>query len=512
LVYTGGGTLNDKGRMPTETIPTADLKQLAADVLARALKAGATDAEAIVYEGDEFAAKVRLGHVETLKESGSRAIGLRVFIGQRTASTSSSDFSADSLDRLVSGAVTLARITSEDPFAGLPEASEFGQHDAQHLYFDDVQQQSPAERIEMARICEAAALAYDPRIQNSGGGDFDAATSHKILMNSRGFTGEYRRSYCGFSAQPIAHDDKGNMQRNYWYSSARTTRLLEDAMAVGEEAARRTLRRLGARRVKTQQAPVVFSPEVARSIIGNIFDAANGDAIYRHATFFAGKLGERVAGDNITVIDDGTLVFSHPFDLADLFDEGDIAPTYPFEGGIQSPFDPASEDGPPVIHTGGFGTSPFDSEGLPTRRTVLVENGVLKNYVMNTYTARKLGMTSTGNASRSLASNPSIGAGNFYLAPGQFTPEQIIGGVSDGLYVTETMGFGVNLVTGDYSQGAAGLWIENGELAYPVEEITIAGNLKDMYQNISAIGNDLRFRSSSAAPTLRIEGMTIAGS
>ena len=470
--------------MPTEAIAATDLRQLASDVLARALKAGATDAEAVVYEGDEFSTRVRLGQVETLKESGSRAVGLRVFIASgkanRTASTSSSDFSAESIDRLVSGAVTLARITSEDPFAGLPEEGEFGQHDvaAQHLYFDDVNLQPPADRIRIAREVEAAAMAFDTRIQNSGGGDFDAATSHKIMMNSRGFTGEYRRSYCGFSAQPIAHDADGKMQRNYWYSNARTTRLLEDPIAIGHEAARRALRRLGARRVPTQQAPVVFSPEIARSIIGDIFDAANGDAIYRHATFFADMLGQRVAGENITVIDDGTLVFDHPGN----------------------------------IKTGGFGTSPFDGEGLPTRRTVLVENGILKNYVMNTYTARKLGLASTGNASRSLASNPGIGAGNFYLSPGQFSPEQIIAGVSNGLYVTETMGFGVNLVTGDYSQGAAGLWIENGELAYPVEEITIAGNLKDMYQNISAIGNDLTFRSAAAAPTLRIEGMMIAGS
>jgi PmbA protein len=470
--------------LPTEAIAATDLRQLASDVLARALKAGATDAEAVVYEGDEFSTRVRLGQVETLKESGSRAVGLRVFIASgkanRTASTSSSDFSAESIDRLVSGAVTLARITSEDPFAGLPEEGEFGQHDAaaQHLYFDDVNLQPPADRIRIAREVEAAAMAFDTRIQNSGGGDFDAATSHKIMMNSRGFTGEYRRSYCGFSAQPIAHDADGKMQRNYWYSNARTTRLLEDPIAIGHEAARRALRRLGARRVPTQQAPVVFSPEIARSIIGDIFDAANGDAIYRHATFFADMLGQRVAGENITVIDDGTLVFDHPGN----------------------------------IKTGGFGTSPFDGEGLPTRRTVLVENGILKNYVMNTYTARKLGLASTGNASRSLASNPGIGAGNFFLQPGTLTPEQIIGDVKSGLYVTEVMGFGVNLVTGDYSQGAAGLWIENGELAYPVEEITIAGNLKDMYQNISAIGNDLTFRSASAAPTLRIEGMMIAGS
>ena len=361
---------------------------------------------------------------DTLKESGSRAVGLRVFIASgkanRTASTSSSDFSPESIDRLVSGAVTLARITSEDPFAGLPDESAFGQHDpaAQHLYFDDVNQQPPADRIRIAREVEAASMAFDTRIQNSGGGDFDTATSHKIMMNSRGFVGEYRRSYCGFSAQPIAHDENGNMQRNYWYSNARTTRLLEDPVAVGHEAARRTLRRLGARRVPTQQAPVVFSAEIARAIIGNIFDAANGDAIYRHATFFADMLGQRVAGENITVIDDGTMIFDR--------------------NGIK---------------TGGFGTSPFDAEGLPTRRTVLVENGILKNYVMNTYTARKLGLASTGNASRSLASNPGIGAGNFFLEPGTLTPEQVIGDIKSGLYVTETMGFGVNLVTGDYSRG-----------------------------------------------------------
>jgi len=462
--------------MLTQT--TTDLRQLASDVLSHARKAGATDAEAVVYEGDEFSALVHLGQVETLKESGSRAVGLRVYIGHHTASTSSSDFSPESITRLVEGAIALAKITNEDPFAGLPEAHEFGQLNGNlHLYFDDVNEMPPAERIEIARRTEAAALAYDTRIQNSRGGDFDTATSHKIMMNSRGFVGEYRRSYCGFSTSPIAHDENGGMQRNYWFSNARTVTKLEDPEEIGREAARRTLQRLGARRVSTQKAPVVFSAEIAQSVIGNIFDAANGDAIYRNASFFSGMLGERVAGENITVIDDGTLVFRE--------ENGD--------------------------NIGGFGTRPFDGEGLPTRRTVLVERGILKNYVLNTYTARKLGMHSTGNASRGLAGNPGIGAGNFYLEPGTLTPEQIIGDIQNGLYVTETMGHGINLVTGDYSQGASGLWIENGEIAYPVEEITIAGNLKDMYRNIAAIGNDLVFRGASAAPTIRIEGMTIAG-
>jgi PmbA protein len=346
-----------------------------------------------------------------------------------------------------------------------------------HLYFDDVNQMPPAERIEIARRTEAAAMACDTRIQNSRGSDFDTAISHKIMINSRGFLGEYSRSYCGFSVAPIAQDEKG-MQRDAWFSNARTVTKLESPEEIGREAARRTLQRLGARRVPTQKAPIVFSADIAQSVIGNIFDAANGDAIYRHASFFSGMLGERVAGENITVVDDGTLVFREK--------NGD---------GI-----------------GGFGTRPFDGEGLPTRRTVLVERGILKNYVMNTYTARKLGMKSTGNAARGLAGNPGIGAGNFFLEPGTLTSEQIIGDIQNGLYVTDTMGHGVNLVTGDYSVGASGLWIENGELAYPVEEITIAGNLKDMYRNIVAIGNDLVFRGASAAPTIRIEGMTIAGS
>ena len=454
-----------------------ELKRVAAEVLAAALRAGATDAEAVAYEGEEFSALVRLGQVETLKESGSRAIGLRVFRGLRSASTSSSDLSREGLERLVNGAVELAKITSEDPFAGLPDEGEFGQiADDQALYFEDVNEIPPAERIEMARRCEAAAMAVDTRIQNSGGGDFDTATTHKVLVNSRGFTGEYRRSYCGFSAAPIAVDEKGQMQRNYWYSSARTARLLESPEEIGRIAAERTLRRIGARRVKTQQVPVVFSPEVSRGLMGNIFEAANGDAIYRHATFLDEMLGESIAGENVTLIDDGTMVHE--------------------KNGIRF---------------GGFGTRPFDAEGLPTRRNVLIEKGVLKSYVLNSYTARKLGLRSTGNASRGLAGNPGTGAGNFYMEAGTSTPEEMIGGVKQGLYVTQTMGVGINLVTGDFSQGAAGLWIENGELTFPVEEITIAGNLKEMYRNISGVGNDLVFRGASAAPTLRVEGMMVAG-
>lgn len=453
--------------LATEAI--SDLRQLATDVVTKALRAGATDAEAVLREGDEFSTTVRLGEVETLKESGSRGIGLRVFIGQRAASTSSSDFTSEGIDRLISGALALARVTSEDPFAGLADTSDFGQLDSDlQLFHEDVYSLPTAERIEYARRCEAAAMSADPRIANSDGGNFDAATGRKVLANSRGFVGEYRSSYCSISTSPIALSKNGEMQRDYWFASARTLSKLDSPESVGAEAARRTLRRLDARRVPTQRVPIVFAPEIAGSLVGAIFNAANGDSIYRGASFFTGKLNEQVAAASINVIDDGTIV-------------------------------------------GGFGSAPFDGEGLPTRRKVIVEKGVLKTYLLNTYTARKLNLRSTGNAVRGLAGNPGIGSGNLFLEAGWQSPDEILREVKSGLYVTELLGQGVNMVTGDYSRGASGLWIENGELAYPVQEITVAGNLKEMFRNITAIGNDLVFRGSTASPTLRIDGMTIAG-
>jgi PmbA protein len=448
------------------------MQQLAVDVVERALRAGAAEAEAVIREGDEFSTLVRLGHVETLKESGARGIGLRVFIGTpgayRTANTSTSDFSESGLSYMVSSAIDLARVTSEDPFVGLPQADAMGQLTGDlSLYYEDVYGLPTAERIEYARRAEAAALSADPRLRNSDGGSFDAATGHKIMANSRGFSGEYRRSYCSLSVMPIAQTENG-MQRDYWYSSARTLARLDAPESIGAEAARRTLRRLDARRVPTQRVPIVFAPEIARSLIGSIFEAANGDSIYRGASFWTNQLGQQVASANVTVIDDGTV-------------------------------------------PGLFGTAPFDGEGLPTRRTVIVENGILKNYLLNTYTARKLNLQSTGNASRGLAGTPGIGAGNLFLQKGAIRPEQLLAEVKAGFYVTELMGSGVNMVTGDYSRGAAGLWIENGELTFAVEEVTIAGNLKEMLKNVTAIADDLEFRGSVASPTLRIDGMTIAG-
>src|SRR5580704_15705708 len=333
-----------------------DLRELAQDIVRRAMAGGATAAECVVREGDEFSTLVRLGQVETLKESGSRSIGVRVFNGMRAASTYSSDFSREGLDRMVKSALELSKITSEDPFGGIPEASQLGSLSGHlDLYSADVYSLPGEERISYARRAEKAALDYDPRIKNSDGGSFDAATGHKVLANSHGFVGEYRRSYCSVAAVPIAQTESGAMQRDFWYSVANTLTKLESPEHVGKVAAERTLRRLGARKAKTAHVPIVFDPMVARSIIEHIFEAVNGDSVYRGASFHAGKLGEKIAGDNVSVIDDGTL-------------------------------------------RGGFGTSPFDGEGVPTRRTVVIENGVLKSYLLNTYTAKKLGLQTTGNA------------------------------------------------------------------------------------------------------------------
>src|ERR1700688_4773620 len=446
-----------------------DLRELAQNIVARAMSGGATAAECVIREGDEFSTVVRLGQVETLKESGSKAIGMRVFNGKRAASTYSSDFSRAGLDRMVKSALELARITSEDPFGGIPEASQLGSLSGDlNLYHEDVYSLPGPERIDYARRTEKAALDYDPRIKNSEGGSFDAATGHKVLANSHGFVGEYRRSYCSLAAVPIAQTADSAMQRDFWYSVARTLSKLDSPEQVGKIAAERTLRRLGGRKAKTAQVPIIFDPMVSTSILEHIFEGVNGDSVYRGASFLAGKLGQKVAGDNVTIIDDGTI-------------------------------------------PGGFGTSPFDGEGVPTRRTVVIERGLLSSYLLNTYTAKKLGLQTTGNASRGLAGTPGIGPGNYFLQPGTRTPKELISEIKEGLYVTEFLGHGANLVTGDYSRGASGLWISGGEFAYPVEEITVAGNLKEIFFNISEIANDLEFRGSVASPTLRVDGLTVGG-
>jgi PmbA protein len=442
--------------------------ELAAQTIRLALEHGATDAECTLAEGEEFSALVRMRSLERLKDAGSRAAGLRVLVGQRVGSSYTSDLSAEGIRKLVDSALEIAAISTEDPHAGLPDASELGALTGDlRLHSADIQSIDTDYRIEQARQTEEAAFTADPRITNSEGASFDAHAGERVFANSRGFLGSYRTSSCSISTTPVAREGEF-MERDYWYSSARSYSKLESPSAIGRRAAQRTVRRLGARKVPTQKVPVVFDPQTARTLLANIFEAVEGDSIYRSASFLAGKLGERVASENVTIVDDGTL-------------------------------------------PGLFGTSPFDDEGVPSRRTVVIDRGVLRSYLLNTYTARKLGMRTTGNAARGITGNTGVGHGNLFLEKGERSPDEIVRGIRNGLYVTELIGSGVNIVTGDYSRGAAGQWIENGEFAYPVSEITIASTLQRMLTDIESIGSDLEFRGSVASPTLVIREMTVSG-
>jgi PmbA protein len=443
------------------------LIDLAKDVIKQALAAGATDAECTISEGSEFSAQVRLGEVETLKEAGSRGAGLRILMGQHTGSSYTSDMTPEGIAQMVAAAIELAGVTTEDPFAGLADASEYGSIAGDlRMYNTDVEQLETGVKIAMAKRAEYAALHFDPRITISEGASFDSHLGHRVFANSRGFAGEYRSSYCSISAVPVAKQGE-TMERDYWFHSARGFADLEKPEDVGRIAAERTLRRLGAVKVETQRVPVIFEPRTARSLLGNIFEAVEGRSVYREASFLAGKLGEQVAAANVTVVDDGTI-------------------------------------------PGLFGTSPFDDEGVPTRRTMVIERGVLKNYLLNTYAARKLGMKTTGNASRGITGNAGVGHNNFYLEAGSRTPAELIASVANGFYVTELIGSGVNIATGDYSQGAAGLWIRDGKLAFAVSEVTIASTLQQMLMSMEA-ASDLEFRGSTASPTVLIQEMTVGG-
>ena len=444
------------------------LSELAQDVVRRALAAGAGDAECTIEEGDGFSANVRMRELENLKEAGSRGAGLRILIGQRTGSSYTSDLSTQGIERLVKSAIELAEVTTDDPHAGLPEREELGALSGNlDLYSADVDDLETDARIDLARRAEEAALAADPRIANSEGASFDSSAGRHIFANSRGFAGEYRTSSCSLSVVPVAREGE-SMERDGWYHAARSLALLEPPELIGRTAAARALRRLHPVKVATQKVPVVFDPRVAASLVENLFEAVHGMLIYRHESFLAGKLGEKVASEKISLIDDATI-------------------------------------------PGLFGTSPFDDEGVASRRTVVLERGVLKSYLLNTYAARKLGMKTTSNASRGLAGNAGIGHGNFFVENGVLPPERIIAGIADGFYVTELIGMGVNIVTGDYSRGAVGLWIRSGELAFAVSEVTIAGKLQDMLMGVEEVGNDLEFRGSVAAPTLKIGEMTVGG-
>lgn len=438
------------------------------DITRQAIKRGATDAEAVAMETTEFSVEVRLGQIEKLQEAASRGVGLRVLYEGRQASCSTSDVSAEGIEELIANAVEMARRTSVDESAILPGREELATSIPDLGLFDPaVVELSPERKIEMARAAEDAARSFDPRIINSEGGSCSTTIGRTLLVTSAGFAGEYKGTRCGVVTAPIAKDGE-QMQVGFWGHGQRILAALDSPEEIGREAARRALRKLGARKVATKEVPIVFEDGATEELLSDFFDAVEGGAISRRSSFLVGQLGEQIASPLVTIVDDGTM-------------------------------------------RGAVGSRPFDGEGLPTRRTIVVENGVLKNYLLDGYTARKLKLSSTGNAARGLTGAPSVGLGNFFLSPGVYSPDEVIASVKEGFYVTEMIGFGFNPVTGDYSRGASGWWIEDGKLSFPVEEVTIAGNFKEMLKGVEMVGNDLRFRSKIAAPTIRINRMMVSG-
>jgi PmbA protein len=436
--------------------------------LRRARATSATEAEVVAAEGERLEVGVRLRKTEKLKRSRERRLALRIFVRRSSAVVSTSDLTTESLGRLVSEAAALAAATASDPFAGLPDlaAERPLSHDLD--LFDPIAESFTAEEaIDLVQAAEEAAFASDSRIANSEGAELSVSTRRSLYATSRGFLGEQRSSSFSLSVVPVASED-GAMQRDYWYTASRHRVGLEEPTVVGRTAAERALRRLGARSIPTREVPVLFDPESAATLLGHLAGGASGSAVYRGMSFLRDRLGARVAPVNVRVVDD--------------------------------PLRPA-----------GLGSRPFDAEGLTSRRNVVVDDGVLATFLLDTYSARKLGKTSTASAARALGETTAPGPTNFYLEPGTASPREIIRSVRSGFYVTELIGSGVNPVTGDYSRGAAGLWIENGELSFPVEEVTIAGNLHAMLAGIEAVGNDLSFRSMISAPTVKIGKMIVAG-
>ena len=448
-------TLSPAGQrqLPAKT----ELAELLREALDEATRQGATAAEGSASSSFGLSVKVRQGEVDTLEHMRDRGLAISVYFGQRKGTASSADFNRASLVETVRAACDIARYTSEDPCAGLADAalmaSEVPDLNLYHQW--DV---GPEAAIDLARECEAAALGVDPRLTNSEGGEVTTHQGIHVYGNTHGFLDGYPNSQHSISCVVLGGAGE-SMQRDYWYTTARDPSALQSASAVGQEAGRRTIERLGARRLSTRTVPVLFTPMAARSLFGHFLGAIQGSSLYRKASFLLDSLDTRVFPDWLTI---------------------EEQPRLP----------------------GALGSTPFDGEGVATRPRILVEQGVLRGYVLSSYSARKLGMQTTGNAG---------GIHNLVVNPGAMNYPQLLRDMHEGLVVSHLMGQGVNPVTGDYSRGAAGFWVENGELAYPVEEITIAGRLKEMFERIRAVGRDVDIRGNIRTGSVLVEAMTVAG-
>jgi len=440
------------------------LTKIAERLVEAALRHGADAADAVAVRGISQSIDVRDGSVEESQRSEGDNVGLRAFVGRRQAVVSTNDLSGQGADAIAERVVAMARAAPEDRFAGLADPKSLAR-DLPDLDLLDAALPTVRDLEELARTAERAATAVNG-VTKSGGASASAGIGGMVLVTSSGFSGAYLGSRHGISIEAIAGQGTG-MERDYDFSSARHGVDLEAAEKIGRSAGERAVKRLNPRKVSTRRVPVVYDHRVASSLIGHLSSAINGSALARKTSFLQKDLGEQVFAAGITIIDD---------------------PRRPR----------------------GLRSQPFDAEGVATARRALVENGVLKSWILDCASARELGLTTTGHAQRGVSSVPSPGATNLHLEPGRASPQELIADIEDGLYVTDLIGMGANIVTGDYSRGAAGFWIEHGELTYAVSEVTIAGHLRDIFRTLTP-ANDLTFRHGINAPTVRVEDLTVAG-
>lgn len=435
------------------------------DLIARARAAGADAADAVMFAGTSVSASCRMGAVEDVERSEAEDVGLRVLIGRRQATVSTTDLMASSLDMLAERAVAMAKAAPEDPYCGLVEEALIAHAPWPDLDLYDPSSISAEELEEIALRAEDAARAV-PGVTNSEGAGASASKSHVALVTSGGFSGEYRNTSHGFSASVLAKGDTG-MERDYDFTSARFRSDLDRPEDVGRRAGERAVGRINPRKPGTGRAPVIFDPRVSRSLLGHLAGSVNGQSVARGTSFLKDSMGKTIFAPDIRIIDD------------------------------------------PLLRRG-HASRPFDGEGVAAGPLDLVTSGKLVSWLLDSATARQLGLATNGRARRGTSSPPAPGISNLYMAAGTLSPADLMADITSGFYVTELIGMGVNAVTGDYSKGAAGFWIENGEITYPVSELTIAGNLKDMFKALVP-ANDLEFRYGTNAPTVRIDGLTLAG-
>lgn len=450
--------------MPSPTTSQPDVLNLLEDLIRKAKAAGADAADAVLFDSASVSLTQRLGQPERLERSESGDLGLRVFLGKRQAIVSSTDRSARALEELVDRAVAMARVVPEDPFCGLADPEQLARS-WPDLDVCDPAEPSADEMIEHARIAEEAARAVDG-VTNSEGADSGWSRSTIAIAASNGFAGSYAVSRRSLSVSVLAGSGTA-MERDYDYDSKVYGSDLRAAAEIGREAGERAVRRLNPRKVKSQRVPVVFDPRVSRSLLGHLVGGISGPAVARGTSFLKDRMGQRVFAEGVTIVDD------------------------------------------PYVRRG-LRSRPFDAEGVAVQKRTVIDGGHLATWLLDLRSARQLGLETTGNASRGTSGPPGPSPSNFYMERGARSRDAILGEIASGLYVTEMMGSGVNGVTGDYSRGASGFWIENGRIAYPVSELTVAGNLKEMFLNLEP-ADDLEHRYGMDAPTIRIDGMTVAG-